>query len=118
MSGTSFAAPVVSGIAASILAKNPGWTPDQVKGALMEKSAQPSGYVVPGALGIGVVNGAAAAGASGSANPNAALNAFVVGFGPSRTFDAVRVVRRRLRERVLELCVVELARRGARRRGH
>lgn len=88
MSGTSFAAPVVSGIAASILARNPWWTPDQVKGALMEKAAQPSGYVFPGALGIGVVNGAAAAGASGSVNPNAALNAFVVGAGPSRTFDA------------------------------
>ena len=32
MSGTSFAAPVVSGMAASLLAKNPSWTPDQVKG--------------------------------------------------------------------------------------
>ena len=65
MSGTSFSAPVVSGIAASILAKNPGWTPDQVKGALMEKAAQPIDYALPGALGVGVVNGAASAGASG-----------------------------------------------------
>lgn len=88
MSGTSFAAPVVSGIAASILAKHPAWTPDQVKGALMEKAAQPSDYVLPGALGVGVVNGAAAAGAPGTANPNAGLNAFVVGSDPFRTFDA------------------------------
>ena len=35
MSGTSFAAPVVSGAAAQLLARHPDWTPDQVKGALM-----------------------------------------------------------------------------------
>ena len=35
MSGTSFAAPVVAGAAAQILALHPDWTPDQVKGALM-----------------------------------------------------------------------------------
>ena len=35
MSGTSFAAPVVSGAAAQILARHPDLTPDQVKGALM-----------------------------------------------------------------------------------
>jgi subtilisin family serine protease len=35
MSGTSFAAPIVSGAAAQLLARHPGWTPDQVKGALM-----------------------------------------------------------------------------------
>src|SRR5205823_6726424 len=34
-SGTSFAAPVVSGIAAELIALHPDWTPDQVKGALM-----------------------------------------------------------------------------------
>ena len=35
MSGTSFAAPVVSGAAAQLLARHPNWTPDEVKGALM-----------------------------------------------------------------------------------
>jgi subtilisin family serine protease len=35
MSGTSFAAPVVSGAAAQLLARHPSWTPDEVKGALM-----------------------------------------------------------------------------------
>jgi serine protease AprX len=77
MSGTSFAAPVVSGIAAAILAKNPTWTPDQVKGALMEKATAPSGYASIGALGVGLVNGSAALGANGQANPNAALYQFV-----------------------------------------
>ena len=42
MSGTSFAAPVVSGAAAQLLARHPGWTPDQVKGALM-LTARPPG---------------------------------------------------------------------------
>ena len=35
MSGTSFAAPIVSGAAATVLSRHPDWTPDQVKGALM-----------------------------------------------------------------------------------
>jgi serine protease AprX len=35
MSGTSFAAPVVAGAAAQLLARHPGWGPDEVKGALM-----------------------------------------------------------------------------------
>lgn len=76
MSGTSFAAPVVSGIAATLLAKNPNWTPDQVKGALMASASVPTGYNSAGALGVGVVNGSAALNASGTANPNLALNQF------------------------------------------
>jgi serine protease AprX len=77
MSGTSFAAPVVSGIAASLLAKNPSWTPDQVKGALMEGASVPSGYGSNGALGVGVVNAGSSLSSSGVANPNAGLNQFV-----------------------------------------
>ena len=47
LSGTSFAAPVVAGAAAQILAKHPSYTPDQVKGALME-TATPLPSCTPG----------------------------------------------------------------------
>ncbi len=78
MSGTSFAAPIVAGAAASVLARHPDWTPDQVKGALMATANVPDGYKSLGALGVGTVNvDAAANDADGSANPNAALNRFV-----------------------------------------
>ena len=77
MSGTSFSAPVVSGMAASLMAKNPSWTPDQVKGAIMAGASVPSGYGSNGALGVGVVNAGSALYQSGSANPNAGLNQFV-----------------------------------------
>ena len=53
MSGTSFAAPLVSGAAAQLLAKYPNWTPDQVKGALM-LTARPTAAGT--ALGVGEVN--------------------------------------------------------------
>jgi len=76
MSGTSFSAPVVSGIATTIVAKNPGWTPDQVKGAIMQTAIVPWGYNSAGALGVGVVKAGAALNASGSANPNLGLNQF------------------------------------------
>jgi len=76
MSGTSFSAPVVSGIAATILAKNPGWTPDQVKGAIMQTAVVPTGYNSQGALGVGVVKAGVALNASGTANPNLGLNQF------------------------------------------
>ncbi|HKI92955.1 MAG TPA: S8 family serine peptidase, partial [Gaiellaceae bacterium] len=77
MSGTSFAAPIVSGTAADLLALHPDWTPDQVKGALMV-TAQPyadSGSQFP--LGVGIVDGAAAAGVADPPNTNAALDQFV-----------------------------------------
>jgi serine protease AprX len=77
MSGTSFAAPVVSGVAATILSRHPSWTPDQVKGALMLSASVPDGYSSDGALGVGVVNGTNAMATSGAANPNAGLNQFV-----------------------------------------
>ena len=48
LSGTSFAAPVVSGIAADLLGLHPDWTPDQVKGALHARgdAAQAGGSAV------------------------------------------------------------------------
>ena len=77
MSGTSFAAPVVAGIAAHILALHPAFTPDQVKGALM-LAASPAGAAAPNSLGVGVVRGSAAVAITDPPNPNLALNRFVV----------------------------------------
>ena len=88
MSGTSFAAPVVSGIASAIIAANPTWTPDQVKGAIMQTATVPAGYNSTGALGVGAVNGSAAVAAPGTANPNAGLNQFVTTAGGVASFDA------------------------------
>jgi serine protease AprX len=53
MSGTSFAAPVVSGVAAQLLARHPDWGPDEVKGALMLTSA----YLGVEGSGVGSVDG-------------------------------------------------------------
>jgi serine protease AprX len=77
LSGTSFAAPVVSGAAAMLLGQHPDWTPDQVKGALM-LTASPQRQVKLGQLGVGDVNIATArALRKNPPNPNAALNQFV-----------------------------------------
>jgi subtilisin family serine protease len=76
MSGTSFSAPVVSGLAAQILARNPSWTPDQVKGALMI-TAHPLAGADPLSAGAGEVDGVAAASVDAPPNPNAALEAYV-----------------------------------------
>jgi len=76
MSGTSLAAPMVSGSAAQILAVHPGWTPDQVKGALMEKASRlpaVSGF----AGGVGELNAAGAAALASAPNPNSRLDQFV-----------------------------------------
>ncbi|MGH3023814.1 MAG: S8 family serine peptidase [Gaiellaceae bacterium] len=89
LSGTSFAAPIVAGAAAQVLAVHPEWTPDQVKGALM-LTAKSAPSAQPGSLGVGIVDAAAAAAVTDPPNPNAALNQFVTegGHGSSRAFDA------------------------------
>jgi serine protease AprX len=75
MSGTSFSAPVVAGIAAQILARHPGFTPDQVKGALMVSAQGLSGD----GTGIGEANASRAADVVNPPNPNAGLDRFVSG---------------------------------------
>jgi len=84
LSGTSFAAPVVAGSAAQILARHPGWTPDQVKGALM-LTAKTLPSAIPGSLGVGSVNAYSAAMLTSAPNPNLALRKFVTSAG---TFDS------------------------------
>jgi serine protease AprX len=76
LSGTSFAAPVVAGAAAQILAKHPTYTPDQVKGALMV-SAAPLPAAAHGSVGVGEVRIGRAWKVDGPPNPNKGLNAFV-----------------------------------------
>jgi serine protease AprX len=75
MSGTSFAAPLVSGVAAQILARRPGFTPDQVKGALMA-STHYLPMQDPGA-GVGELNASAAINIASPPNPNQNLYQFV-----------------------------------------
>jgi serine protease AprX len=89
LSGTSFAAPVVAGAAAQILARHPSWTPDQVKGALM-LTAQSTPKATPGSLGVGEVNIYRAAMLNYAPNPNLALRKFVTnsGSGGEPRFDA------------------------------
>jgi len=77
MSGTSFAAPVVAGAAAQILARHPDWTPDQVKGALM-LTAAPVGGADWQASGVGEVDAATAASLDFTPpNPNENLDTFM-----------------------------------------
>jgi hypothetical protein len=76
MSGTSFSAPMVSGAAARILARNPSFTPDEVKGALMV-SASALSREPSFAAGVGELNLAAAVSVSAPPNPNENLYAFV-----------------------------------------
>jgi serine protease AprX len=76
LSGTSFAAPVVSGIAALILGSHPGFTPDQVKGALM-LGAKPLPRASDLSEGVGEVNAGRSMGFSNPPNPNLALNRFI-----------------------------------------
>jgi serine protease AprX len=92
LSGTSFAAPIVAGAAAQILARHPEWTPDQVKGALM-LTARWVPDAEPGSAGVGEINAERATSLTRPPNPNAALNRFLKttssGTGSSTTvFDA------------------------------
>jgi serine protease AprX len=76
MSGTSFSAPIVAGAAAQILARHSGWTPDQVKGALMltARFLPNAGW----AAGVGEIDAAASSTVASPPNPNENLNVFLV----------------------------------------
>ena len=77
LSGTSFAAPIVSGIAALILGRHPEYTPDRVKGALMA-GAKPMPYAAPLSEGVGEVNAIRSVEMSNPPSANVALNPFIV----------------------------------------
>jgi serine protease AprX len=78
LSGTSFSAPIVSGVSALILGKHPEYTPDQVKGALMI-GAKPLPQATNLSEGVGEVNAGRSIELSTSPpNPNKALDVFVV----------------------------------------
>jgi serine protease AprX len=78
MSGTSFAAPVVAGAAAQILARHPDWGPDQVKGALMLTSAYLPNAAGGVGNGVGEIDAAAAASLDFTPpDPNEGFKAFV-----------------------------------------
>jgi serine protease AprX len=76
LSGTSFASPVVAGAAAQLLIKHPDWTPDQVKGALMQRARWvPEAF--RGEAGVGEINASRSVLLSNPPNPNAALAKFI-----------------------------------------
>jgi serine protease AprX len=89
LSGTSFAAPIVAGSAAALLALHPNWTPDQVKGALMV-SASPLPDAVAGSVGAGEVDLKSALTVLAPPNPNGALDAYVEPTPAGPVFDANR----------------------------
>ena len=77
MSGTSFSAPIVAGAAAQLLARHPGWGPNEVKGALMLTSTY-LGAVDWQAAGVGEISGGSAASLDFTPpNPNENLDVFV-----------------------------------------
>jgi serine protease AprX len=89
LSGTSFAAPIASGVAALILGKHPEFTPDQVKGALMV-GTKPMPNAADLSEGVGEINAQRSVEMQSPPNPNLALNAFLI-TDPStgsRVFDS------------------------------
>jgi serine protease AprX len=89
LSGTSFAAPIISAAAAQILGKHPEYTPDQVKGALMASTKAVDGAPV-GSVGVGEIQVTNAAAMKTPPNPNKALEQFVKpDLTGSSVFDAV-----------------------------
>jgi serine protease AprX len=83
LSGTSFAAPQVAGAAAMILARHPAWTPDQVKGALVD-TARALPAATAQSVGAGELDIAAARRDPVPSNPNAGVDQFV----SDGTFDS------------------------------
>jgi serine protease AprX len=75
MSGTSFAAPIVAGAAAQLLGRNSGWSPDQVKGALMLTTTYNASLGLQ--MGVGEINAANAVLVTNPPNPNENLYKFV-----------------------------------------
>jgi subtilisin family serine protease len=74
MSGTSFAAPIVAGAAAQLLALHPDWGPDEVKGALMLSAT----YLSDPGAGVGGMDASVAASFDFTPpNPNENFYAFV-----------------------------------------
>jgi subtilisin family serine protease len=89
LSGTSFAAPMVSGVAALILGRHPEFTADQVKGALLlGTKSMPQAAAL--SVGVGEVNAARSLDQLRPPNPNKALNGFIISNagGGGRAFDS------------------------------
>jgi serine protease AprX len=77
LSGTSFAAPLVSGAAATLMGVHPDWTPDQVKGALLV-SARPLPKAAPLSVGVGALDADRAVAEKAPPSANLALDRFLV----------------------------------------
>ena len=97
LSGTSFAAPVVAGVAAQLLARNPSLTPEQIKGALM-KTARRVPKAPRLAQGLGEINAVKAVNLNNIPLGNGSLLRFVVSdpdgsgevFDTSAWYDAMK----------------------------